>query len=129
MHYRNRMRLTLDNLPGTNLITRVGSAGIHVGEDVLDASFIISPAELLPRWPVVDVAALDLAALAPALALSPEILVLGTGPRIQFPARELFAALAAQGIGLEVMDTAAACRTYNVLAGEERAVVGAIILT
>ncbi|NHA15272.1 Mth938-like domain-containing protein [Thioalkalivibrio sp. XN279] len=122
------MRLTLDSRPGANLVTRIGPAGIQVGEDVLDASFIISPGELLRRWAVSDAATLDLAALAPALALEPEILVLGTGARIQFPARALFAELAAKGIGLEVMDTAAACRTYNVLAGEERAVVAAIIL-
>lgn len=122
------MRLTLDNRPGANLVTRVGPAGIQVGEDFLGASFIVSPDELLHHWPVRDVAALDLAALAPALALQPEILVLGTGSAIRFPAPALFAALAAQGIGLEVMDTAAACRTYNVLAGEERAVVAAIIL-
>jgi uncharacterized protein len=128
MHYRNRMRLTLDNRPGANLVTRVAPAGIQVGEELLDASFIVSPAELLRRWPVRDPAALDLAALAPALALQPEILVLGTGASIRFPAPALFAELAAQGIGLEVMDTAAACRTYNVLAGEERAVVAAIIL-
>jgi uncharacterized protein len=122
------MRLTLDNRPGANLVTRVGPAGIQVGEDLLDASFIVSAGELLRGWPVTDPAALDLAALAPALALQPEILVLGTGPRIQFPGGALFAQLAAKGIGLEVMDTAAACRTYNVLAGEERAVVAAIIL-
>ena len=122
------MRLTLDNRPGANLVTRVGPAGIQVGEELLDASFIVSPAELLRHWPVRTSAALDLAALAPALALQPEILVLGTGSSISFPAPSLFAQLAAQGIGLEVMDTAAACRTYNVLAGEERAVVAAIIL-
>lgn len=122
------MRLTLDNRPGANLVTRVGATTIQVGEHLLDASFIVSAGELLRRWPVTDPAALDLAALAPALALEPEILVLGTGARIHFPAGALFAELAAQGIGLEVMDTAAACRTYNVLAGEERAVVAAIIL-
>jgi uncharacterized protein len=128
MHYRNRMRLTLDNRPGANLVTRVGPEGIQVGEDLLRASFIVSAGDLLRDWPIADPVALDLAALAPALALEPEILVLGTGSRIQFPAGALFAQLAEKGIGLEVMDTAAACRTYNVLAGEERAVVAAIIL-
>ncbi len=122
------MRLTLDNRPGANLVTRVGPEGIQVGEDLLDASFIVSAGELLRGWPVTEPAALDLAALEPALALEPEILVLGTGPRIQFPAGELFAQLAGRGIGLEVMDTAAACRTYNVLVGEDRSVVAAIIL-
>jgi len=122
------MRLTLDNRPGANLVTRVGSEGIQVGEDLLDASFIVSADELLRDWPVTEPAVLDLAALEPALALEPEILVLGTGPRIQFPAGELFAQLAGTGVGLEVMDTAAACRTYNVLVGEDRSVVAAIIL-
>jgi uncharacterized protein len=71
---------------------------------------------------------LDRDALVPALAMSPEILILGTGERLQFPASALYAELAGRGIGLEVMDTAAACRTYNVLVNEDRPVVAALIL-
>jgi uncharacterized protein len=122
------MRFTLDQHPTANLVTYVGPDGIRVGEHYITGSVILSAAELIGHWPVHDVAALDEAALAPALALGPEILILGTGERILFPDASLFAALARQGIGLEVMNTAAACRTYNVLVNEDRPVVAALIL-
>src|SRR5690606_9533590 len=67
--------------------------------------------------------ALDEPDFAAALALDPEVLLLGTGERQRWPAPRLIAALARRGIGLEVMDTLAAARTYNVLVGEERRVV------
>lgn len=122
------MRLTLDTPTGINLVTHLGPDGIRVGERALTRSFIVSAAELREEWAVTDPGGLSLESLAPALALGPEILVLGTGDRICFPASQVFAALAERGIGLEVMDTAAACRTYNVLVGEERPVVAALIL-
>jgi len=122
------MRFTLDQHPTANLVTYVGPDGIRVGEQYITGSVILSAAELVGDWPVHDVEALDEAALAPALALGPEILILGTGERIMFPDISLFAALARRGIGLEIMDTAAACRTYNVLVNEDRPVVAALIL-
>jgi uncharacterized protein len=122
------MRFTLDTRPGANLVTGIGPEGVRIGEQWFHSSIILNAAELVPDWPVVDIQALDLDALAPALRLAPEILVLGTGGRIRFPDSALYAALAGRGIGLEVMDTAAACRTYNVLVAEERPVVAALIL-
>jgi uncharacterized protein len=122
------MRLTLDTPTGANLVTRLGPEGIRVGERWLCRSFIMSAAVLHEDWSVTDPSQVALATLAPALALEPEILVLGTGDRISFPEAAVFAALAERGIGLEVMDTPAACRTYNVLVGEERPVVAALVL-
>lgn len=122
------MRFTLEMPPGANLVTGVGAGRVRVGEQWFERSLVVSATELLPDWPVASAAALDLEALAPALHLSPGILVLGTGDRIRFPEASLFAALAARGVGLEVMDTAAACRTYNVLVNEDRPVVAALIL-
>jgi uncharacterized protein len=122
------MRFTLDRHPTANVITHLGAGGLRVGERQLDRSLILSAAELIADWPVRDVQELDLAALAPALGLGPEILLLGTGDRIRFPRPSLHAELAGLGIGLEVMDTAAACRTYNILVHEERPVVAALIL-
>lgn len=122
------MRLTLDTDPNANLVTGIGPAGVRIGAQWYASSLIVSAFELLPDWPVRDFAALDLDALAPALALDPGILILGTGDRICFPESALYAGLAARGIGLEVMDTSAACRTYNVLLNEDRPVVAALIL-
>lgn len=122
------MRFTLDSHPTAKLITHLGADGIRVGELVITRSVILSATEVVTEWPVEDPEALSLEALQPALRLAPEVLILGTGPSIRFPDAALFAALAGRGIGLEVMDTAAACRTYNVLASEDRPVVAALIL-
>lgn len=128
LHYRTPMQFTLDQHPTANLVTHVGPAGIRVGETVIVRSVVMSAGELILDWPVSSVESLDLGALAPALELRPEVLVLGTGDRIRFPDPALCATLAGRGIGLEVMDTAAACRTFNILVNEERPVVAALIL-
>lgn len=122
------MRFTLDRHSTANLITYVGIEGIRIGQTRIEQSVIVSATDLIADWPVRHFRGLDLESLAPALALAPEILILGTGDRIQFPASALYAQLAARGIGLDVMDTAAACRTYNVLVNDQRPVVAALIL-
>lgn len=122
------MRLHLDSHPTANLVTHLGPQGIRVGERNINRSVILSASQLVEDWEVGDPDALVLETLAPALEMAPGILVLGTGDRARFPDTALFAALAERGIGLEVMDTAAACRTYNVLVGEDRPVVAALIL-
>ena len=104
-----------------------GSAAL-VNERRLGRSFALSADTLLEDWPVADVAALRPADLDALLALEPEVVVLGTGGRLRFPAPALQAHCLARGIGLEAMANAAAARTFNVLAGEGRRVVAAFIL-
>jgi uncharacterized protein len=91
-------------------------------------SLLVSADRLVPDWPVDSAAALDRQSLDAALALEPEILLLGTGRRLRFPEPALYASVAAGGTGFEVMDTAAACRTFNVLLAEDRQVVAALVL-
>jgi uncharacterized protein len=122
------MQFHLDQHPTANLITHVGPDGIQVGQHRITRSAIVSATALIPDWPVNAIQALDWEALGPALRLDPEILILGTGARTVFPDPGLYAELASHGIGLEAMDTAAACRTYNVLVHEDRPVVAALIL-
>lgn len=122
------MRFTLDQHPTANIIASVRPESVRIGERVFSSSLMVSATAVLPDWPVRDAAALCLDSLVAALQLEPEILILGTGARIRFPPPALFAALAARGVGLEVMDTAAACRTYNILVNEERPVVAALVL-
>lgn len=99
-----------------------------VNDRVLRESFILAPDRLLEGWGVRDVASLGIADLEPALALRPEVLVLGTGAAQAFPPPETVAACLARGVGLEAMTNAAAARTYTVLAAEERRVVAAFVL-
>jgi uncharacterized protein len=99
-----------------------------VVDRVLTRSFLLAPDRLVEGWPVTSAAQLDVAAVDALAALTPEVVLLGTGARQVFPPREAQAALLRRRIGLEVMDNAAACRTYNLLAGEGRRVVAAIML-
>lgn len=122
------MRFTLDRHPTANVITSVYPESVRIGEREFSSSLIVSAAALLPDWPVHHARDISVETLAAAIELGPEIMLLGTGARICFPPVTLFAALAARGIGLEVMDTAAACRTYNILVNEDRPVVAALVL-
>jgi uncharacterized protein len=106
-----------------------GADGRHalVNERTLDRSFVIAPESLIEAWPVTDARAMQPQDLAPLLALKPEVIVLGTGPTQRFPSAAVLHAALSQGIGLEVMDNAAAARTYSVLAGEGRRVVAGFV--
>jgi len=80
-------------------------------------------------WTTTDPEQLQISDLEPAMTLEPQIILLGTGMSLTLPEVDLMAAAAQRGIGLEIMDTPAACRTYNVLIHERRAVVAALFLT
>ena len=101
----------------------------RVNERMLERSFALAPDRLIEDWAApTTAAALEPAHLDALLALAPELLVLGTGQRQVFPSPAVMAACLTRGSGIEVMDNAAAARTYNVLAGEGRRVVVALLL-
>ncbi|UWX04406.1 Mth938-like domain-containing protein [Pseudoxanthomonas sp. NC8] len=101
----------------------------RVNDLILERSFILTPDRLLEDWPApATAAALESAHMAPLLAMSPELVILGTGSRQVFPSPAVLPACLTRGIGIEVMNNAAAARTYNVLAGEGRRVVVALLL-
>ncbi len=122
------MRFTLESNDTANIISAVSPGEIRIGEQRFAASLIVGASDLIPDWPVANVASVTLSMLEPALKLEPEILLLGTGSATRFPDSPLLAELSRRRIGFEAMDTAAACRTYNVLAHEDRAVVAALII-
>ena len=120
------MQIVRDNAGEGLLIHSHEPGRIRVRDKFYECPLIISP-QRVQTWLADSMQTLDLAQLEPALAQRPEILLLGCGPeRIQPPLR-LIADLAARGIGIEVMDSGAACRTYNVLACENRSVVAALL--
>ena len=92
-------------------------------------SILILPETTL-AWPVEDIAGLSLDSLAPLFGVDPsvEMLIIGCGRTFARPPSELMQGLRSRGIGIETMDTGAACRTYNVLAGESRRVAAALIV-
>ena len=101
--------------------------GFAVQGQVFEGLFL-TPQQALP-WEPTTVAALDIADLAPLLALDPppEFVLLGTGSGLTFPPRALVRALEERGIGIEVMDSRAAARTWGLLRGEERWIVAALM--
>ena len=93
-----------------------------------EKSLVVLPEHLHPDWSAVSLESLSVQAIAEISALHPEIVLLGTGFRQRFPHASVFRALIDAGLGYEVMDNAAACRTYNVLMSEDRKVAAALIL-
>ena len=122
------MQLNLEQ-PDHEFLLRGADGTIAVVNDRrLTSSFVITPERLIEAWPVADARALTADDLAPLLALDPEVVLLGTGATQVFPAAAVMAACMSRGIGIEVMNNAAAARTFNVLAGEGRRVVAGFIL-
>ena len=123
------MKLHLSNPGRQNLITAYDTAFVQVGERRLAGpSLVVCPDRMLEQWGVANVAALVAEDFEKLLALDPEIVLLGTGSRLRFPAPSLTRRLGDARVGLEVMDLGAACRTYNILASEGRRVAAALIL-
>lgn len=98
---------------------------VQVGAERLHAPFIISAERLIRDWPVRTTAELDLAALAPLLELAPQVVLIGSDGGID-PGAPWRSQLLARSVAVELMDLGAACRTYNVLAQERRAVVAGL---
>jgi uncharacterized protein len=121
------MKLHLDAPGGTYLVRSYSPGHLLVGEMTFRSSTIISATTVAP-WRPADVEELSLADLEPLFSLAPEVVLLGSGEQQRFPAAKLLAALAARRIGVEVMDTRAACRTYNVLVSESRSVAAALMV-
>lgn len=122
------MDLSLDNAEGYLLVRRTAARSITLIDRELSASFLLMPDRVVESWPVDSASALNAGHVGDFLALQPELVILGTGERQVFPAAEFMAGLLRKGVGIEVMDNAAAARTYNLLAGEGRRVVAGFIL-
>lgn len=121
------MKFELDSSNSLYTIRGYSSAGIYVNEEVLVNSFIILPDRLIRDWPpqtVKDITDEDIVRIT---RLTPEVVILGTGARQQFPDFALLAPLAAAQIGIEIMDTGAACRSFMILSAEGRNVAAALL--
>jgi uncharacterized protein len=111
---------------GVNTITGYGEGYVMVNGERRSASIVVLP-DRIEQWPVKGFDQLGPNDFAFLKDLKAEIVLLGTGGRQRFPHPRLTAELAKAGIGLEVMDLQAACRTYNILVAEERKVAAALL--
>ncbi len=122
------MQLTLHQDDGVNLIRRVESGAVTIGDQVFASSLLVLPDAVHPDWPVQAVTTLSDRDAEPLLSYDVDVVLLGSGQTLQFPPVTFQHAFAAAGIGLETMDTVAACRTYNVLVSEGRRALAALLL-
>ena len=122
------MKIHLESGIGQNLIRAYAPGRITINEEVYTTSLIVTPRQVVTEWPPASFADLLAGHFEIITPLQPEVVILGTGARLQFPAPSLTRSLVEAGIGLEVMDTGAACRTYNFLMSDGRRVVAALLM-
>ncbi|HEX4648674.1 MAG TPA: Mth938-like domain-containing protein [Steroidobacteraceae bacterium] len=122
------MKFILEPASGTHLIRGYSATEIRIGEHRVQSSCIVTADRLITDWEPQTFAELSAAHLEAILALTPELVVLGTGATQRFAPPAVRSALAERGVGLEAMHLGAACRTFNVLVQEERRVAAALFL-
>jgi uncharacterized protein len=120
------MKLHLTPGAGLHLFSGYGAGYVSVNNVRYENCVLVTP-QAVSVWAVDRFETLVATDFSFIAELKPEIVILGTGAKQRFPGPELRRALAASGAGVEVMDTRAACRTYNILASEGRKVVAAVV--
>jgi uncharacterized protein len=119
------MLLTRDS-SAVNFIRAWEPGRVRIADRWVAGNVLVGNDAIIESWTANAADRLTIADLEPALALQPTIIVLGTGVERWLPDVELMAAVAARSVGLEIMNTPAACRTFNVLLQEQRRVVAAL---
>ncbi len=124
------MKLTKDNADCEYTISGYDDESVTVNDQKLKHSFLIHPDHLMTVWPVDHISAIVETKLTAVFSLvaDPALLILGTGNTLVFPDQALFQPFYTKHIGVEVMDTKAACRTYQILTAEGRNIVCAMII-
>ena len=122
------MPLAEDIVDNSHRFSAYDAGSVSINEAVYRQSLVLTAGEILCPWQVSSVAELDAEVLAPIFATAPAVVLLGTGEQQRFPDARVFALFGEKGIGLEVMDNGALCRTFNILVAENRAVTAAVIL-
>ncbi|HLD14168.1 MAG TPA: Mth938-like domain-containing protein [Burkholderiales bacterium] len=113
---------------GQNFIHAYGPGQVTINQQVHRRSLLVTSGQLITDWPPQSFGELLAQHFEQIRALNPEVVVLGTGARLQFPRTADTRALIQANIGLEVMDTGAACRTYNILMQDGRRVAAALLM-
>lgn len=121
------MRFTQDSSTQSNFIRAHGAGELKINDELFREAIIVSASRVAPGPAIGNAGELAVAHVAAILALEPELVLLGTGPRQLFPPPEFGAEFLRRGVGFEVMDTGAACRTFNVLVAEHRRVVALLL--
>jgi len=121
------MKLHLANTEGRNSVTAYGPGYVTVSRVRYERSLVVLPDRLIEDWGA-SAGAVDQSSVAELAGLGAEIVIIGTGETLKFPPPEVLRPLIDAGIGFELMDTPAACRTYNILLAEDRKVAAALVI-
>jgi uncharacterized protein len=122
------MKISIEPAGGRNLFTGYGEGFVEVNGTTHRANVAVSADAVDPGWSEGPLESLTESHMARLAQARPEIVLLGSGAAFRFPSPAVLAPLHRAGIGVEVMDTRAACRTYNILLGEGRRVLAALIV-
>jgi uncharacterized protein len=120
------MKFHLSQATG-NVVTGAGPGWVRVGSREYRTSLVLT-ADTIADWAPTGFDVLAEEHFGTVLELAPDVVLLGTGASIRFPHPRLIRALTDAGIGVEVMDTPAACRTFNILVAEGRRVAAALLV-
>ncbi|KAA3651503.1 MAG: hypothetical protein DWQ11_13980 [Proteobacteria bacterium] len=121
------MKLHHDSISDKNVITGYGPDHVQINGTAHRGNLVVLPDRIETGWTTGDFHALSAAGFAALAALDCEVLLIGTGERQRFPSPALLRPLIDAQIGFEIMDVPAACRTYNILMGENRNVAAALV--
>ena len=121
------MSLTQDFSDASFIITGYQTDCVLVNNEPHSQSLVISPNKLITAWEINDIHQLNEENLVSIFNLQPEIVLIGTGNQLIFPEPKILALFAQHEIGLETMNTCAACRTYGILTAEGRKAAAALI--
>ena len=122
------MKLHLESASASNTFTGYGDGYVIVNGRRIERSAVVLPDRILADWPPACFDELAPEHFSALEGLGCEIVLLGTGAQLRFPRPEIIAPLSRAGIGVEVMDLQAACRTYNILKAEGRKVAAALLI-
>ncbi len=122
------MKLQSDPHSGANTITGYGDGYVEINKTPYSHAVLLNSNGAIETWAASSFDALEGSHFAQMVVLEPELILIGTGKRQRFPKPELLKALIEAKIGFEIMDSQAACRTYNILVGEGRQVLLALIV-
>jgi len=122
------MKFSLESAATANGIRAYAPGEVRIGEAIYRRSLVVSGERLIADWGPERFEDLTAENLKLLVAFDPEVVILGCGNTQRFPNASVLAPLTQQGVGVEVMETGAACRTFNILLAEERRVVAALIV-
>jgi uncharacterized protein len=122
------MKFAQDSQDEGYVITAYDDGSVSVNGKAFSQSLIITSSQLDENWDIAGIELLTADDVDRVLSYQPELIIIGTGNKLIFPAVEVYSAIIKLGIGVDFMDTRAACRTYNILMSEGRDVVAGLIL-